>query len=178
MKRPISILLGFALLACMQLALARGGDHRAGERRGGAAFAGRGAVAGPGASVGRPAVQGVRPLGHPGWQGVRPIGHPGWQGVRPTIGVHLRPGSAIRNHRHPQRSRVFIGGTVVLGAPIFYSSPVYVAPSPVYAEPPVYIEQGSQVYYYCPDYRDYYPNVATCPSPWLRVLPEEGVAPN
>jgi len=52
----------------------------------------------------------------------------------------------------------------VVTAPVFY--PVY-APVPA----PVYVEQSSEVYYYCPDYRDYYPNVATCPSQWMQVIP-------
>jgi hypothetical protein len=25
------------------------------------------------------------------------------------------------------------------------------------------------VYYYCPDYNDYYPNVSSCPSQWVPV---------
>jgi hypothetical protein len=56
------------------------------------------------------------------------------------------------------------GSTVVVAAPFFY--PVYV---PVPA--PVYVEQSSDLRYYCPDYRDYYPNVATCPSQWMQVIP-------
>ncbi|MGB5079467.1 MAG: hypothetical protein WBO23_01855, partial [Burkholderiales bacterium] len=129
------------------------------------------------ASVARPGVQGVRPVGRPGWQGVRPAGRPGWQGVRPIVSVHPQPGVVIRHHHRPHRNHVFIGSTVILGAPLFFPPPVYAVPVPVYTEPPVYIEQSSQVYYYCPDYRDYYPNVATCPSAWLQVLPE-GVSPN
>ncbi len=62
--------------------------------------------------------------------------------------------------------RVFVGGTVIIGAPFFYPYPYY---PPVYAPPPVYIEQGGGVYYYCPDYNDYYPNVSTCPSQWVPV---------
>jgi hypothetical protein len=65
-----------------------------------------------------------------------------------------------------------VGSTVVIAAPFFfpypYYSPAYVPP-PVYTEPPVYIEQGGGVYYYCPDLRDYYPNVPTCPSQWVPV---------
>jgi len=173
MKRPIPIMLGIALLACMEAVLARGPDHHG---------SGRGAVAAPRASMARPAIPSVRPVARPGWQGVRPVGRPGWQGVRPIVSVHPQPGVVIRHHHrprhhHPHRSRFSFGSTVILGAPLFFPPPVYVAPAPVYAEPPVYIEQGSQIYYYCPDYRDYYPNVATCPSPWLQVLPE-AVNPN
>jgi hypothetical protein len=98
------------------------------------------------------------------------VGHPVG---RPFVGV--RPGFVGRPpffHRH----RVFGGGTVIIGAPFFYPyypyypyyPPVYAAP-PVYAEPPVYIEQGGGVYYYCPDYNDYYPNVSSCPSQWVPV---------
>ena len=54
--------------------------------------------------------------------------------------------------------------------PPYYYPPAYAA-SPAYEEPPVYIEQADEVRYYCPDYRDYYPNVPNCPSPWLQVVP-------
>ncbi len=62
--------------------------------------------------------------------------------------------------------RVVVGGAVVIGAPFFFPYPYY---PPVYAPPPVYIEQGAGVYYYCPDYNDYYPNVPSCPSQWVPV---------
>jgi hypothetical protein len=71
-------------------------------------------------------------------------------------------------HRH----RLVAGSAVVIGAPFFFPYPYYppvYAPPPAYTEPPVYIEQGGGVYYYCPDYRDYYPNVASCPSQWVPV---------
>jgi hypothetical protein len=80
---------------------------------------------------------------------------------------------------------VFIGGAVVVGAPFFYPypypydypPPAY--PAPAYAQPPAYVEQGVEQgagpYYYCPDYGDYYPNVAACPSQWMEVSP--GVSP-
>lgn len=178
MKRPISILLGFALLASTDAVLAGGGHPGGGRSAGtGASVARPGVQGGP---VGHPGWQGVRPVGHPGWQGVRPAGHPGWQGVRPITSVHPQPGVVIRNHPYPyhhHNSHFFYGGTVILGAPFFFPPQVYVAPAAVYTEPPVYIEQASQVYYYCQDYRDYYPRVATCPSPWVQVLPEP-VNPN
>jgi len=170
MKRPISILLGFALLVFTDAVFA-GGGHGGGGRS-----------SGSGASMVRPGAQGVRPVGHPGWQGVRPVGHPGWQGVGPVASVHPQPGVVVRNHPYPHHAyrhggHLFYGSTVILGAPFFFPPPVYFATAPVYTEPPVYIEQGSQVYYYCQDYRDYYPRVATCPSPWVQVLPE-AVNPN
>jgi hypothetical protein len=105
--------------------------------------------------------------------------HGGDHGGRSFIGV--RPGPVILGrppffHRRP----VVVSRTIVVGAPFFYYPPVYAAPvyPPVYQEPPAYIEQGPEVRYYCPDYRDYYPNVATCPSPWMQVLPDAGSYPN
>jgi len=187
MKRPISILLAVVLLAGANAVLARDGGHRgsnvagrhSGHAGGGALTSTRpGTVARPTTSV-APGYQGVRPAGRPGWQGVRPAGRPGWQGVRPIVSVHPQPGIVVRNHRHhPHRGRVFFGSTVIIGAPFFYPAPVYVEPAPVYAEPPVYVEQGAEVYYFCSDYQKYYPEVTTCPSPWLRVRPDGSLYPD
>jgi len=67
----------------------------------------------------------------------------------------------------------FYGG-VVIGGPIWVPPPVYYPP-PVYVErvpPPVYVEQPRQDYwYYCQDSRSYYPYVQSCPSPWMKVVP-------
>ena len=136
MKRPIAILMGLAMLASADAALAQNGkgmgQGMSGGRHAGGAFAG--AHAGPG----RPGFQHARPIVvvRPGWWWHHPHGHHG--------------------HHH--------SSTVVVTAPFFY--PVY-TPVPV----PVYVEQSSEVRYYCPDYRDYYPNVATCPSQWMQVIP-------
>jgi hypothetical protein len=82
---------------------------------------------------------------------------------------------------------VVVSSTIVVGAPFFYYPPVYAVPvypgpvyqeQPVYVEQPAYVEQGSEVRYYCPDYRDYYPNVSSCPSPWMQVLPDGSGYPN
>ena len=88
--------------------------------------------------------------------GGRPGVHHGHHHHRPT--VVFRPGWWW-HHNH-----VVYGSTVVVTAPVFY--PYYI---PVPA--PVYVEQGSEIRYYCPDYRDYYPSVATCPSQWMQVIP-------
>ena len=63
-------------------------------------------------------------------------------------------------------------------APLVYAVPRYYYPAPAYyAPPPVYIEQpvpdpASQAYwYYCPQYRAYYPQVQSCPGDWQRVAP-------
>jgi|SRR5438105_3993222 len=158
MKRPIAILLGVAvLLVSSEAVLARGG-------RGGGGHAGGGGFHGGGTSMGF----------HGGRGGIATVGaHVGHSIARPSV----RPGPVFVGrppffHRH----RAFGGGTVIVGSPFFYPypyypyypyySPVYAAP---YAEPPVYIEQGGSVYYYCPDYNDYYPNVSSCPSQWVPV---------
>jgi hypothetical protein len=153
MKRPIAILLGVALLVSAEAVFARGG-------RGGAGHTGGGGFHGGGTSTGF----------HGGRGGIATVGaHFGHPIVRPFVGV--RPGSAFVG-RPPffHRRRVFVGGTVIIGAPFFYPypyyPPVYAAP---YAEPPAYVEQGGGVYYYCPDYNDYYPNVSSCPSQWVPV---------
>ena len=158
MKRPIAILLGVAvLLVSSEAVLARGG-------RGGGGHSGGGGFLGGGTSMGF----------HGGRGGIATVGaHVGHSIARPSV----RPGPVFVGrppffHRH----RAFGGGTVIVGSPFFYPypyypyypyySPVYAAP---YAEPPVYIEQGGSVYYYCPDYNDYYPNVSSCPSQWVPV---------
>lgn len=154
MRRAIAVLLGVALLAGAHAVFARGGG------RGGGGFHGGGPSMG--FHGGHAGVAGV---------GVR-IGHPvgrAFVGGRP--GIIARPPFF---HRH----RVFVGGgTVIVGSPFFFPYPYYPYPYypyppayPVpYSEPPTYIEQGGGVYYYCPDYNDYYPNVSSCPSQWVPV---------
>ena len=87
--------------------------------------------------------------------GVRPLVYPGVNPVRPVF---------------PPRTVIIVGGGFFLSWPYYYP-PYY---PPAYAEAPAYVEQGDDVRYYCPDYRDYYPNVSTCPSQWLQVLPDAG----
>ena len=138
MKR-IAILIGLALLADVEPAVAREGA-RAG---------------GPAASTGRTSGEGFAGA-HAPRHGGRPGVHRGDHHHRPI--VVIRPGWWWHHNR------VVYGSTVVVTAPVFY--PFYV---PVPA--PVYVEQSSDLRYYCPDYRDYYPNVATCPSQWMQVIP-------
>jgi hypothetical protein len=155
MKRAIAILLGVALLMSAPAVFARGG-------RGGGGHAGGGGFHG-GTSTGF----------HGGHGGIATVGaHIGHPIGRSFVGVRPGPVFAGRPpffHRH----RVFVGGTVIIGGPFFYPYPYYPYPPvyapPVYAEPPVYMEQGGGVYYYCPDYNDYYPNVSSCPSQWVPV---------
>jgi len=167
MRRAIAILLGLALLVSTDAVFARGG-------RGGAGHAG-GGRGGP--SMGF----------HGGHGGIATVGaHVGHPVGRTFVGVrHGFVGRPYPPHHHPPlHHHGFGGGTVVIGAPFFYPyypyypyyPPVY-APPPVYAEPPAYIEQGGGVYYYCPDYNDYYPNVASCPSQWVPVSGTAGEYP-
>jgi hypothetical protein len=97
-------------------------------------------------------------------------GRPGVAFVKGSGSAHSRP--SFHHHR-----RAFVGSTIFIGAVgypyYYYPPPAYAAP-PAYVEEPVtYIEQpaAAQVLYYCPDARAYYPNVTTCPSPWLKVVP-------
>lgn len=86
---------------------------------------------------------GGRP-GHPGGGGVP--GHPpGWHGGSREHGRGFHPGI---------RGGVFVGAW-----PWYwwgYPGPVYTAPPPSY-------------WYYCPAYGAYYPDVESCPEPWVVV---------
>lgn len=78
-------------------------------------------------------------------------------------------------YAHPR----FYGG-VVIGGPIWVPPPVYYPP-PVYIDrgpPPVYVEQQRQDYwYFCSESRSYYPYVQSCPSAWMRVVPNAPGSP-
>jgi hypothetical protein len=152
MKR-IAILMGLALLADVEPVLAqgaRGGSYAASSGRSVAGYTG-GSVAGyAGASTAR---HGGRPGVH---HGHRPGHHrPHLIGavVLPWWWWHLHYG---HHHHHST--------TVVVPAPVHV--PVY-PPNPAYPPTPA----SADLLYYCPDHRDFYPNVATCPSQWLQVIP-------
>lgn len=95
----------------------------------------------------------------------------GWRGHR----IH---GYAWHGHHH--------GGGVYVGlAPSFWwvGPPVWVAPPAGYRytrrviveEPAVYIQREppppASYWHYCESAGAYYPTVATCPEPWVRVPP-------
>lgn len=95
--------------------------------------------------------------------------HPG---ARPF--VHSQPFVPSRPFvHHHHGGRVIVGSAIVIGTAGFpyYVPPAYVPPAYVEPPPVTYIEQDEQVRYYCPDSRAYYPDVTTCPSPWLKVVP-------
>ena len=75
---------------------------------------------------------------------------------------------------HPGFRRGFHGG-VFIGAPFVWDPfPVYVPP-PVVVAPPVSMQQAPSGYwYYCPSAGAYYPNVSSCPEPWVPVPPSGG----
>jgi hypothetical protein len=179
MKRAIGILLGLALLAGAGLAFGRGGGgggHGGGGGRGGGAHMSGGSSGHAGVVGTRTGMNGGFTRFTTGPTRFTTGPHPGRPivGVRPPIGV--RPGFPPH--------RVIVGGGVVVAGPYFWYPPypypypypgyAYETPAyggPAYSSAPTYIEQGA-ISYYCPDYQDYYPNVPTCPSPWMQVIPE------
>ncbi len=90
------------------------------------------------------------------------------------------PSDAWRGHR---RGGVFIGvGPAFWWGPPYpyywYPPPYYYPPAQVIVEQPsMYIQQGTApqaspaYWYYCPDAQEYYPQVQTCPEPWVKVPP-------
>jgi hypothetical protein len=101
------------------------------------------------------------------------------------------PSYAWRGHHFHGGPRVFVGfgpwwGYPWWGYPYWYYPPpyyVYSSPTVVVQQPPVYVEQQpagapappasapqqQQYWYYCQPSGAYYPNVATCTEPWIKV---------
>jgi hypothetical protein len=98
------------------------------------------------------------------------------------------PSDAGGRHHFHGGPRVFVGLGIApvwwYGYPYpywYYPPPyVYAPPTVVIQQPPVYVEQqappaGSapaapqQYWYYCQPSGAYYPNVETCPEPWVKV---------
>jgi hypothetical protein len=183
MKRSIGILLGLALVAGAGFAQARGGGG--GHGGGGHSGGGHGGAVHTGAGMGaRPGMSGgfTHFTTGPTHFTTGPMHfttgpHPG----RPISGI--RPGPVVVGGHFHHHGGVIVGGAVVVGAPIFWYPPPY--PYYPYVPPayggdgyttPTYVEQG-QIAYYCPDYQDYYPNVTSCPSEWMQVVPDTGAYP-
>jgi Spy/CpxP family protein refolding chaperone len=126
----------------------------------------------PGASenVGEARGHGAAPSGGAGGRpsGGRP------PGGRPPAGP--RPGGQhFEGRRHFDHGRGFVGVEPFWWGPSYpywpYPEDVY-PPPPVVFEPPQYIQQEPAAYwYYCPSAGAYYPNVPTCPEPWVLVAP-------
>lgn len=49
--------------------------------------------------------------------------------------------------------------------------PIIVQAPPVYIQPPPPPAPPQAYWYYCPTATAYYPNVQTCPEPWLKIAP-------
>ena len=102
-------------------------------------------------------------------------------GQPPIVTGSLMPHYAVKPVPHYVYRPIVVGSAIVLAGPLLYyffyppGYPVYAVPA--YADPPIYVDPAA-ARYYCPDYRDYYPNVAACPSPWLEVLPDPSMDPN
>ena len=101
-------------------------------------------------------------------------GHSGGHAARHS-GAHSH--GHYRPHSHG--SRVVVVGSAFYG--YGYGYPGYYYPPALYnyAPPPapVYIEQGPAPgaqgdWFYCPQYRAYYPQVQDCPGGWQRVAPQ------
>jgi hypothetical protein len=95
--------------------------------------------------------------------GVTPVdwrgGHGGWHGHRGYWGPHF-----------------YWGGPVVVGSPWLYPYGYYYEPPPVVVQPqtPTYVQPEPQenYWYYCQNPQGYYPYVQSCPSGWMKVVPQ------
>lgn len=109
--------------------------------------------------------------------------------------ILVAPSDAAGRHRHHWRggSRVFVGfgfGPAYWYGPYpywYYPPPYYYTPPPVVVqEPPVYVQQqpapaappppsgpAEGYWHYCPSAKQYYPDVPTCPEPWIKVPPRQ-----
>jgi hypothetical protein len=73
-------------------------------------------------------------------------------------------------HRH-SHSNFFIGAPIIFGPGYYYPYGYfypYGDPDAAEVEPQ---DSGSNYWYYCPNPAGYYPDVQTCPSGWLQVVP-------
>ncbi|WP_034293692.1 hypothetical protein [Herbaspirillum sp. RV1423] len=90
-----------------------------------------------------------------------------------ALGCMLASGASSAHTRF--YGGVYIGGPLWVPPPVYYPPPAYYPP-PVYVEraPPVYIEQNpapSNYWFYCQESKSYYPYVQSCPSNWMKVVP-------
>ena len=98
-------------------------------------------------------------------------------------------GGRHHHHRHGPRVFVGVGPRFWWGPypyPYYYYPPpyyVYTPPPVVVQDPPVYVQQqatptpstppAEAYWYYCPSSSEYYPTVATCNEPWIKVPPRQ-----
>ena len=78
------------------------------------------------------------------------------------------------HHHHGARLAIFAAPLVFAPRYVYPAQPIYVTPQP----PPSFVEQPRPVpaptsyWYYCAEYRAYYPHVQSCPGAWQQVLPQ------
>lgn len=99
-----------------------------------------------------------------------------------VVGLLVLPAAPGYAWPHRGRGSVFIGvGPAFWWGPPYpyYSYPPYYYPPAqvIVEEPPIYVQQAplppaTPVYwYYCPSALGYYPQVQSCPEPWVKVPP-------
>ena len=99
-----------------------------------------------------------------------------------VVGLLVLPAAPGYAWRHYGRGAVFIGAGPAFwwGPPYpYYSYPPYYYPPAqvIVEEPPIYVQQAPTppappvYWYYCPSGQGYYPQVQTCPEPWVKVPP-------
>ena len=103
--------------------------------------------------------------GGPGFAGHPPVGHfgrPATHVVRPPVVPHH--GFDGRHFVRGPHVGVFVGAPFIV--PLVY--PYYYPPAYTYDPAPTY-DQAPSYWYYCQSYGQYYPNVSSCPEPWVTV---------
>lgn len=94
----------------------------------------------------------------------------GFHGGAQFHGGGMRYGGGPQAHHGFHRFRDFHGhGVIVIGGPFFWD-PYYYDPA-LYPAGSVYIAPDGNYSYYCNNPAGYYPEVPSCPSGWLRVVP-------
>jgi hypothetical protein len=154
MRKALSLLVASAALAATSTAFAHGGWQ---QRGGGRVYSPPVAIAVHGGGYGGGYYRGGHGGGYGGYGR-------GWVAPRPIYAPPLAVYPAPR--------------LVIAPPPVFIAPPrvIYAPPPPIYYAPPVaQVAPQQQIFYYCADYREYYPRVESCPSNWLRVLPDNTI---
>ena len=107
-------------------------------------------------------------------------GHHHGGGTRVAVGINAPywpywwgPGAAWWGGAYWYPGSVWYGAPPWPGPSVVVQPPaqVYVErPTPTYVQPP---PPPSTWWYYCPSSEDYYPNVPSCPQPWVKVAPRD-----
>ncbi|AMO99945.1 hypothetical protein CAter10_2262 [Collimonas arenae] len=116
-------------------------------------------------------VSGAALAQHGGFHGGHGGFHGGFHGG--AAGMQAGSGSHFYARHGFRRFRDFRGfGLFVVGGPLFWS-PYYYDPAYFYPDGTLYIAPDSNYSFYCNNPVGYYPDVPSCPSGWLRVVPAE-----